>query len=586
MPPQDSSQQKRLMLALLLTFALTAVYTMFLAPKPPVGEEGMDAGVAAVAPVADAGVAAVVPPPVLPTQPGVAAPTPGEEAPPARELTVQRPKVTYKVSTQGGGLSSAVLLGEKNREQQRTSFVEGWKRFFGGSMQEPPQMDMAVPPPQGPLPMSVSISGGSAPLPEGLAYGVESESAEGVSLRGQSGPWAVTKRFAWPGEGYQLFYTVTVSNTSQTAQSGELTFHNTRAVDPQFEEAPSMLGAVGNQARVACFVEEKQHVVLPKKDEPPESFSGPVKYFGIDLSYFTSQLFFLEGPKAGRCTMFASPTVRKVDAAFPLTLQPGQSVTFTMGGYLGPKDTELLAAVPSAELARAAGVETATLTNPNLGELVDFGIWAVLAKVLLGILRFFHGVAGNWGLAIVLLTLLVKVVLFPLTVKQMASAEDMKKLQPRMEAIRKKYSEDKERQQMETLKLYQEAKVNPLGGCLPLLLQMPVWIALYTTLRTSFDIYNEPFFGPVWNDLTFRDPTFLIPLLLGVTMIITQKMQPQMMDAAQARMMTWVLPIVFTFMMLQIPAGLTLYIFTNNILTVGQQYGLRKWMERRKTATA
>src|SRR5262249_49847028 len=109
---------------------------------------------------------------------------------------------------------------------------------------------------------------------------------------------------------------------------------------------------------------------------------------------------------------------------------------------------------------------------------------------------------------------------------------------------------------------------------------------LYTTLRTSFDIYNEPFIGPVWTDLTFRDPTYLLPVLLGGTMIITQKMQPQMVDQAQAKMMTFVLPFVFTFMMLKIPAGLTLYIFTNNVLTVLQQYGLRKWMERRKPATA
>jgi YidC/Oxa1 family membrane protein insertase len=188
---------------------------------------------------------------------------------------------------------------------------------------------------------------------------------------------------------------------------------------------------------------------------------------------------------------------------------------------------------------------------------------------------------GNWGIAIVLLTLLVKVVLVPLTIKQMMSAEDMKKLQPRMEAIRKKHPEDRERQQMEMLKLYQEAKVNPLGGCLPILLQMPVWIALFTALRNSFEIYQEPFFGPVWTDLTYKDPTYILPVLLGVTMIVTQRLQPQMMDQAQARIMVWVMPIFFTFIMLNYPAGLTLYIFTNNVLSIAQQYGLRKWMERR-----
>jgi YidC/Oxa1 family membrane protein insertase len=135
---------------------------------------------------------------------------------------------------------------------------------------------------------------------------------------------------------------------------------------------------------------------------------------------------------------------------------------------------------------------------------------------------------------------------------------------------------------MELMKLYQEAKVNPFGGCLPILIQMPVWIALFTALRNSYDIYWEPFFGPVWRDLTYKDPTYILPVLLGVSMVVMQKMQPQMtMDAAQARMMTWVLPIVFTITLLQYPAGLALYIFTNNVLSVAQQYGLRKWIEKR-----
>jgi YidC/Oxa1 family membrane protein insertase len=131
------------------------------------------------------------------------------------------------------------------------------------------------------------------------------------------------------------------------------------------------------------------------------------------------------------------------------------------------------------------------------------------------------------------------------------------------------------------MKLYQEAKVNPLGGCLPMLIQMPVWIALFTALRNSYDIYQEPFFGPVWRDLTYKDPTYLLPILLGVSMIITQKLQPQMGDPTQAKMMTWVVPIVFTATLFNYPAGLALYIFTNNILSIAQQYGLRKWLEKR-----
>jgi YidC/Oxa1 family membrane protein insertase len=213
---------------------------------------------------------------------------------------------------------------------------------------------------------------------------------------------------------------------------------------------------------------------------------------------------------------------------------------------------------------------------------VDFGMWEIICKFLLFFMKKFHALTGNWGVAIILLTVLVKMVLLPLTYKSMVGMEAVKELQPKMEEIKKKYADDREKMNMEVMKLYQQAKVNPLGGCLPLLVQMPVWIALFTSLRNSFDIYWEPFFGPVWTDLTYKDPTYLLPLALGVSMIITQKMQPQMMDAAQARIMIWVMPIIFTATLLQYPAGLSLYIFTNNLLSIGQQYGLRKWLDRKK----
>ncbi len=187
----------------------------------------------------------------------------------------------------------------------------------------------------------------------------------------------------------------------------------------------------------------------------------------------------------------------------------------------------------------------------------------------------------NWGVAVICLTILVKLALLPLQHKSMVSMEAMKKLQPRLEEIKKKYPEDREKQQLETMKIYQEAKVNPVAGCLPMLIQMPVWIALFTALRHSYDLYNEPFITPLWTDLTYKDPTYLIPLALGVTMIITQRLQPQMVDKSQAVIMTWVMPVFFTFIMLNYPMGLALYIFTNNLLTIAQTYGLRRWLEKR-----
>jgi len=166
----------------------------------------------------------------------------------------------------------------------------------------------------------------------------------------------------------------------------------------------------------------------------------------------------------------------------------------------------------------------------------------------------------------------------------MVSGERMKKLQPKMEEIRKKFSEDKERQNLEMMKLFQTEKVYPWGGCLLLLPQLPIWGGLIAALRSSYDLYNEPFISPLWTNLTYKDPAYLLPLALGVTMIITQKMQPQMLEKSQAVMMTYVMPVFFTVIMLQYPSGLALYIFTNNLLSILQQQLLRRWLEYRGIA--
>jgi YidC/Oxa1 family membrane protein insertase len=584
--PQSNDSQKRLLVALALSFVATAFYTFFLAPQPPPpGAEGVDAGVVATAP-ADAG-----PSPV-------AAPTPGDgsgtavaanDAPqvPERKVDLARQEIHYGFTSEGGGLTAAVLQGSKMREQQELSIAQGFQKLVGKDIPPAPQMNVAQPVPGQPLPLSISIQG-SSPLPADARYAVTEGAggnANGITFTGRRGPWEVVKTLQWPTEGFELLYGIQVRNTSGQPQTGELQVHYGRAVDPNFEHAPSFFGGVGNLSRSACYVNDSLHKMSPGEDAPDaEDTRGQVHYFGIDQQYFVSALYPLEGPRAGHCTFTATPTARQVTASFPLSVAAGETVTLRFGGYLGPKDPDLLAVLPGPGLRKEAGLGEAAF-HPPLEDTVDFGIWAVICNILLAVMKFFHGLTGNWGVAIILLTVVVKMVLLPLTYRSMVSMEQVKKLQPRMEEIKKKFADNREQQNLEIMKLYQEAKVNPLGGCLPLLIQMPVWIALFTALRNSFDIYGEPFIGPIWRDLTYKDPTYLLPLALGVSMVITQKMQPQMMDAAQAKIMTWFLPIVFTATLLQYPAGLSLYIFTNNILSIAQQYGLRKWLDRNKPQT-
>jgi YidC/Oxa1 family membrane protein insertase len=575
--PNSNDSQKRLLTALGLSFAAVTLYMLFFAPPAPPPEAAVaDAGV--VAGPADAGVAAPAPGTPEGSTPEVAAPAPVEELP-VRAVERRREEAVYAFSSEGAGLTSAELLGPKMREQQALTLAQGFKKLFGGELPPPPQMNLVRPVQGQPLPLSITIEG-AAPLPANTRWAVTETGEDSVVFTTRRGPWEVTKTLQWAHAGFELAYTVQVRNTSGQPLGGELQVHHNRAIDPEFEHAPSLFGGVGNQSRAACHVGEDLHKLVPD-EKPPQETRGPVHYFGIDQQYFLSVLYPIEGPRPGHCTLSATPTARQVTAGFPLTVNPGETVTLRFGGWLGPKDPDLLEPVPGPDVLRALGM-TAAAWHPTVEKTVDFGIWELICKVLLFFMKYFHAVTGNWGVAIILLTVLVKLVLLPLTYKSMVGMEAVKELQPKMEELKKKYADDRERMNLEVMKLYQQAKVNPLGGCLPLLIQMPVWIALFTALRNSFDIYWEPFFGPIWRDLTYKDPTYLLPLALGVSMIITQKMQPQMMDAAQARIMIWVMPIIFTLTLLQYPAGLSLYIFTNNLLSIGQQYGLRKWLDHKK----
>ena len=568
----EQQQSLRTNIALMLVITLTLGFMWWNGSMAPPEEEQLpDAGVAVVA-LADAGLPAEAPTLGAQPAPGAEGTPPAAEPPPEkRTLARARASTHFVLSTEGAGIVSAELQGTKMREQPQVGITEGFQRLFGKGTAHAQQMNVAQPVSGTPPPLALQVSSGNdVVLPAATTWKVE-ESPDALTFRTAARGLEVTKRISgFSTEGYELKVELEFRNTAAQPWAGEYALSWTRAVDPRFEEAPSMFGSVGNQSAASCFVGDDYQKVLPTDDPAPRVYEGAVKFFGVDQQYFLAALYPYTGGKTGRCTETALPTARSASASFPLSLAPGQVVTETYGLFLGPKDVELLSSVThEADY------------HPPLERTVDFGIWAVICKVLLATLKAFHGVFHSWGLSVILLTVLVKTLLIPLTHKSMVAAEDMKRLQPKMEAIKAKFAEDRERQNVEMMKLYQEAGVNPLGGCLPMLVQMPVWIALFTTLRNSYELYQEPFFAPLFSDLTAKDPTYMLPMLLGVTMVITQKLQPQMMDAAQARLMTWFMPIFFTAIMLNYPAGLTLYIFTNNVLSIVQQWGLRKYLERK-----
>jgi YidC/Oxa1 family membrane protein insertase len=558
--------QKRLLITMAACFALTTLWMFLFPPKQPEQPQQQPPA------VAQTQASAPKPAPTAPTPSAPVAPNAAPLA--ARSVTVALPTTAYQFSNEGAGLSQAMLLGDKMREQGAVTVSEGFGRLVGKGAPPPPQMNLAQPVTGAPLPLGLTIDG-AAPLEGTLRYEL-AQSPEAVRFHGSQNGWDVQKELTFGSGPYQLGYDVTLRNTSDQAREGELAIHYPRAIKPEDEQKPSFFGGVGNLSYGACIVDAKAQKMGPS-DKPPEEHKGKINAFGVDQQYFLSAVYPLDGAFEGRCVVSGTPTAREAVAYLPFKLGPGQSMTRHFGVYLGAKDHTKLGDL-SVAIAGAHHVDPKL--GPQLDAFIDFGFFAFFAKILLGVMVFVHGVVGNWGVAIILLTVLVKVLLTPLTHKGLMSQEAMKRVQPKVEAIKKKYPEDKERVQIETMRLYQQEKVNPFSGCITMLIQLPIWWALYSTLRNSFELYREPFFAPLWTDLTFKDPTYVIPVLLGVSQILTMKLQPQTLDAQQAKIMTYVMPVFFTFIMLNYPLGLTLYIFTNNVLTVAQQYALKRWMGR------
>jgi len=231
----------------------------------------------------------------------------------------------------------------------------------------------------------------------------------------------------------------------------------------------------------------------------------------------------------------------------------GNTARFAYSIYIGPKDLDVLRD-----------------TGHFLEKSIDLGWFGFIAKPLLVVLKFFYRYTHNYGIAIIILTILIKVLFHPLTRKQMESMRQMQKLQPKMKDIREKFKDDKERLNREVMDLYRTHKINPLGGCWPMLLQIPVFFALYKALLNSIELRHAPFMFWI-QDLSEKDPCYITPIIMGATMFLQQKMTPAAGDPNQQKMMTF-MPLIFTFMFLNFPSGLVLYWLVNNVLTIGQQF--------------
>src|SRR5690606_32123264 len=275
-PQENPNQQRNMMLFFLVSMALLFVYTTFFMPEPPPAAEATEET------VADGKTADTA----RPAEGETATPPTGAEPEarevPERALTLTRPEAVYAVHSHGGGLSSALLQGEKMREQRRMNFRQGLQALMGNPPEPAPQMNLAQPPAGGPLPLAVSIEG-DAPLSASTPYLLEEiEGGQGVDMEAVGNGWKVEKRLRFEREGFEFAYELVITNTTGAPRRGELAFHWTRAIDPEFEEAPSLMGSVGNQSRVSCFVNDDQEALLPGDEKAPIRHNGAIRSFGID----------------------------------------------------------------------------------------------------------------------------------------------------------------------------------------------------------------------------------------------------------------------------------------------------------------
>jgi YidC/Oxa1 family membrane protein insertase len=364
-------------------------------------------------------------------------------------------------------------------------------------------------------------------------------------------------------------------------------------------------GSLGKQSE---FLTESElhtssgHTRLTGSDFEPDDFTGEHftaekwyrapgegRFAATSSSYFSSAIIHLTGPTPAAeaqheerwDTRFAKKTddpnhgfVYRSRLAYPeKSLEPGEEVKYESLAFLGPKERQVLQGV-------GGGVD-----KHQTSELINLGWFGVIGKVLVGYVYWLHMKVGSWGWAIVLLTISVKMLLFPLTLPQIKSSFHMRRLKPQMDELNAKYKDDATQRGLAMQELWRkEGVTNPMLGCLPVLLQMPVWIALYASLQTAVELYHTPF-GPFMPDLSDTGLYYIIPAVLGASSFLQQRLMPAQGDPQQQKMMQWMMPVVFTVMMLFLPAGLGVYMITNTWLGILQQVSVERWMKTKLGTT-
>jgi len=541
---------KKALLALVLSGAVLLAYQLFFykpaPPSKPVAQEKSSSTVANPAPAVSpqTSISAPSTPGAVANQ-GQAAPLSGDAGEKEQEISVDTPLYHAVFTTKGGAVKSFAL------KKYRETLAANSKQIELVDVKE-----------NMPYPLSLSFPNSSVDVSPAAFFKAD---ATAIDLTSTSESRRLTFVQTWPDRiriekiytfspgKYAIELEVRTYNLSSAPLTQDITLFWNQYVDPQAKE--DSYGHTGPVSYVAKSVEREKVT----KMEEVKSLGPDVSWGGFESKYFIAAMI-PQNPSLTRLSLSKdSSNMVSTSLKGPKNIiPPGQAGYFGYTIFLGPKDYNILKSI-------GVGLENA----------IDFGSWLKwLAMPLLLSLKFLYAYVHNYGIAIIILTILIKIIFWPLGNKSYKSMKEMQKLQPKMLELREKYKDDKARLSQETMALYKAYKVNPMGGCLPMVIQIPVFFGLYKALLYAIELRHSPLFWWI-KDLSEKDPYYITPLIMGATMFIQQKMTPVSGDPMQAKIMLW-MPVIFTFMFLNFPSGLVIYWLFNNLLSIGQQYYINK----------
>lgn len=553
-PPQPVQQtdNKRLFIAVGVSMLVLLLWQLFFSPEPPKKTEE-DTATSASADDDTAG--------------STAAPAPGVEGAAASPPAVIEPAEVvleadaYKLVLTNIG-ARAVAFHQKRPE--RFVGIDYLSGLVG-------DIDLASPP--GYLPFATTLR--DIGLKSSSRFTVVSTGAAGDATADAEATFAwtsatglvdVTKRFRPGSTDHAIELVVTVNNRGQQPIDDTLILD---LYDRQVDEGSFFIP--GGEVTAICLTDDDVERV--KYDDDEERFTTDVVWAGVDESYFAIIARAVDG--ADSCTLSGGDNrLVSAELAVDLEVPPGEQREVTFEIYMGPKEKAFLQAFGS-----------------DIDRAIDYGFFEILARPMAWLLRKFYDLVANWGLAIILLTILIRGALWPITQRSQESMMRMKDLQPELEKIKAKYPKDRKLTQAEQIQQAQEQSalmkkhgVSPLG-CLPLVLQLPIWIALYRTIFVTAELYRAPFAAWI-QDLSAPDPYFVLPVSAGLLFFVQQRLTPTTAMNTQQKVIMTVFPIIFSVAMLFFPSGLNLYILVSSIIGMIQAFYTRKKVARRAAATA